>query len=101
VLVDTSVWVDHLRRRDAALVQLLEQAQVWTHPFVIGELACGNLPQRSQLLGSLSALPHLPVAAQEDVLTLVDRRRLMALPGVGRHAPAGRRGHRKDSLVDG
>lgn len=59
MLVDTSVWVDHLRRRNAALMELLEQAQIWTHDFVVGELACGNLAQRAMLLDSLAALPHV------------------------------------------
>ena len=77
MLVDTSVWVDHLRQRNTALVELLEGAEVWTHAFVIGELACGNLAQRSKLLTSLAALPHVPVAAHEEVLTFVDARHLM------------------------
>ena len=77
MLVDTSVWVDHLRQRNATLVELLEHAEVWTHPFVIGELACGNLAQRGKLLTSLAALPRVPVVAHEEVLTFVDARRLM------------------------
>jgi hypothetical protein len=77
VLVDTSVWVDHLRRRNATLVQLLEHAQVWTHLFVIGELACGNLKQRQTILNSLAELPRVASASHEEVLTLVDTRRLM------------------------
>lgn len=58
MLVDTSVWVDHLRRGNATLVALLEQAQVWTHSFVVGELAWGNLAQRDKVLSALAALPH-------------------------------------------
>jgi predicted nucleic acid-binding protein len=77
MLADTSVWVDHLRRRNVALVELLEQARVWTHEFVIGELACGNLAQRGKLLTSLAALPRVPVVAHEEVLAFVDARRLM------------------------
>jgi predicted nucleic acid-binding protein len=77
VLVDTSVWVDHLRKRNPMLIKLLEQAQVWTHSFVIGELACGNLAQRSKVLGALAELPQAPVASHEEVLTLIDARRLM------------------------
>ncbi|MDB6045792.1 MAG: vapC [Gammaproteobacteria bacterium] len=77
MLVDTSVWVDHLRRRNATLVELLEQAQVWTHSFVIGELACGNLAQRGKLLSSLIALPHVPVVTHDEVLAFVEARRLM------------------------
>jgi len=77
VLVDTAVWVDHLRRRNVALVELLEQARVWTHPFVIGELACGNLARRAILLGSLAELPQIPAASHAEVLAFVEARRLM------------------------
>jgi predicted nucleic acid-binding protein len=77
MLVDTSVWVDHLRRRNAALAQLLEQTQVWTHPFVIGELACGNLGRRAIVLSSLSELPQAPIVTHAEVLAFVAARRLM------------------------
>jgi predicted nucleic acid-binding protein len=77
MLVDTSVWVDHLRRRNATLVGLLEQAQVWTHAFIIGELACGNLAQRAKLLSALAALPHAPLASHEEVLAFLETHRLM------------------------
>jgi predicted nucleic acid-binding protein len=77
MLVDTSVWVDHLRRRNAVLVELLEQGQVWTHSFVVGELACGNLAQRGKILASLSALPHVAPVNDAEVLTFVESRRLM------------------------
>jgi predicted nucleic acid-binding protein len=77
VLVDTSVWVDHLRKRNPTLVELLEQAQVWTHSFVIGELACGNLAQRGKVLGALAELPHVPSASHEEVMSFVESRRLM------------------------
>jgi predicted nucleic acid-binding protein len=76
-LVDTSVWVDHLRRRNATLVGLLEQAQVWTHPFVIGELACGNLARRETVLTSLAELPHVQVVSHLDVLAFTETHRLM------------------------
>ena len=68
MLVDTSVWVDHLRRRNAKLVELLEQTHVWTHAFVIGELASGNLAQRDKLLRALAALPRTPVASHDEAL---------------------------------
>lgn len=77
MLVDTSVWVDHLRKRNPALVELLEQAQVWTHSFVIGELASGNLAQRGRVLGALAELPHAPLASHEEVMSFVENRRLM------------------------
>lgn len=77
MLVDTSVWVDHLRRGNAALAAVLEEARVWTHAFVIGELACGNLAQRAKVLGLLAALPQTPLAAHQEALALVDSHGLM------------------------
>jgi predicted nucleic acid-binding protein len=77
MLVDTSVWVDHLRRGNATLAALLEQTQVWTHAFVVGELACGNLAQREKLLSALTALPHAPIAGHNEVLAFLESHRLM------------------------
>ena len=77
VLADTSVWVDHLRRRSAALVELLEAGRVHVHPFVIGELACGNLAQRAKILALLSELPAARVLDHDAVLEFVDGSKLM------------------------
>jgi predicted nucleic acid-binding protein len=77
VLVDTSVWIAHLRRRNAELSDQLEAMQVWTHQFVVGELACGNLTRRTELLTSLAALPHAPLVEHESVLHFVNSQRLM------------------------
>jgi predicted nucleic acid-binding protein len=77
LLVDTSSWINHLRRRDASLSELLEDGLIWTHPFVIGELACGNLAKRAEVLGLLGALPLVPLADHEEVLAFVESRRLM------------------------
>lgn len=83
ILADTSVWVDHLRRGNAALTALLLDAQVVCHPLVIGELACGNLRRRREdLLLYLSNLERLAVAEHEEVLAMVERRRLMGT-GIG------------------
>ena len=57
ILVDTSVWIEHLRAGSPALSRLLEQGLVLAHPSVIGELACGNLQNRSRVLADLAALP--------------------------------------------
>jgi predicted nucleic acid-binding protein len=76
VLVDTSVWIDHFRRRNGQLAELLEASQVWTHPFVIGELACGNLARRAEVLGMLEALPQAPVISHREVLAFLEGRRL-------------------------
>jgi predicted nucleic acid-binding protein len=77
MLVDTSVWIEHLRRRHAALAAGLERGEVFTHPFVIGELACGGLRHRDEVLDLLSALPSCEEAEHEEVLSLVDRHKLM------------------------
>ena len=82
MLVDTSIWVDHLRQRDPRLAELLEEGAVWTHPFAVGELACGNLATRSEVLELIGALPSAPVADHDEVLAFVEGRRLMGL-GLG------------------
>jgi len=82
ILVDTSVWVDHLRRGDAALSRLLDTGSVLTHPFVIGELALGRLRQRGVVLGSLRALPRAETASDPEVLEFVERHALYAT-GIG------------------
>lgn len=76
MLVDTSIWVEHLRRGEPRLVELLEHGDVQCHPFVLGELALGNLERRAEILADLEALPLVPVAEHEEVLALVDSRRL-------------------------
>ena len=76
VLVDTSVWVDHLRKGEALLEDLLESGHVATHPFVIGELACGNLANRDEVLNFLSELPIAEVATNEEVMHLIARHKL-------------------------
>jgi hypothetical protein len=79
ILVDTSVWVDHLRAGDQALAGLLEAAKVLAHPFVIGELALGNLPRREQTLQGLQDLPQANVATSREVLRFIDWHRLFGL----------------------
>lgn len=81
-LVDTSVWIDHLRKRDERLVALLEADLVVVHSGVIGELACGSLKRRSEVLGNLSLLPKAVEASSEEVLAMIDARKLFGR-GVG------------------
>lgn len=76
VLVDTSVWIDHLRGRRGDLTGPLQEGLVLTHPFVIGELACGNLARRGEVLGLLAALPRAPEATNDEALALVAAARL-------------------------
>ena len=80
ILVDTSIWVDHLRASNRQLAALLEAGQVLAHPFVTGELALGRLRQRDLVLNALSDLPQAKVATDEEVRHFVDQH---ALFGVG------------------
>jgi predicted nucleic acid-binding protein len=76
ILVDSSVWVDHLRAGDAVLIGLLNAGMVLAHPFVIGELALGNLRQREPVLSALSDLPRAVVATDAEVLHFIGRHSL-------------------------
>jgi predicted nucleic acid-binding protein len=82
ILVDTSVWIQHLRSGDKALAKLLDTGSVLLHPFVLGELALGNLSRRELVLNSLQALPQASVATYEEVLDLIRRDALYGL-GIG------------------
>jgi predicted nucleic acid-binding protein len=77
VLVDTSVWVSHLREGDSLLENLLNNGMVVCHPFIVGELACGNLKKRSEILSLLNALPFVKLATHEEVMHFIDSRHLM------------------------
>lgn len=78
ILVDTSVWVEHLRLGLPRLATLLQKGEVLIHPWVIGELACGSLRNRSHVLELLQGLPAATVASDAEVLLLIERGRLMA-----------------------
>ncbi|MGO8920766.1 MAG: type II toxin-antitoxin system VapC family toxin [Stellaceae bacterium] len=82
ILVDTSVWLDHLRAGDKALTSLLEAALVLAHPCVIGELALGRLRQSELVLGALQDLPQATVAMDQEVLQFIHRHALLGL-GIG------------------
>ena len=75
-LADTSVWIDHLRRGNKRLSELLSDGHVVCHPFVIGELACGNIQNRTEILTLLTALPGAPCAGHDEALHLVTDRKL-------------------------
>ncbi|NOX27454.1 MAG: type II toxin-antitoxin system VapC family toxin [Gammaproteobacteria bacterium] len=77
VLVDTSVWVDHLRSTNSVLVALLEQGRVLMHPMVIGELACGNLHNRHALIALLHKLPHAVETSHSEALHCLEHNCLM------------------------
>jgi len=80
ILVDTSVWIDHLHRSDPTLSVLLNEAQVCAHPMIIGELALGSLRDRRTVLSLLADLPSAPMATHDEVLGFVER---YALYGIG------------------
>jgi predicted nucleic acid-binding protein len=76
VLVDTSIWVDHFRSGNAALENLLNRGLVAVHPFVSGELACGNLRKRREILLLLQALPQAEKVADEEIIFYIENNSL-------------------------
>ena len=82
VLVDTSVWVSHLRDGNNELANLLNEGRVLCHPFIIGELACGNLKDRAIILSFLQWLPMSIEAEHEEVFYFIENNRLMG-KGIG------------------
>jgi predicted nucleic acid-binding protein len=82
ILADTSVWVDHLRSGVPELGSLLERGEILQHPFVRGELACGNLANRREVLDLLARLPAAPLASDEEAVAFIEGRGLMGR-GIG------------------
>lgn len=82
MLVDTSVWIDHLQKRSTTLMTLLERGEVLAHPFVIGELACGSMKHRREVLSALADLPTATVASDEEALLFIEEQAL-AGKGIG------------------
>ena len=82
ILIDSSIWIDHFRHASAELAALLASRVVMTHPFVVGELACGHLPRREAVFTALATLPPAPVVPHDEVLAFVERHRLMSR-GIG------------------
>ena len=79
ILADTSVWVEHFRKGNPALGELLNRGVVLSHPFVVGELACGNLGNRRAVLDYLRALPQAPLATDDEAMDLVEIHKLSGL----------------------
>ena len=77
VLVDTSVWVRHLRQGEPSLERLLNDGEVVCHPFVVGELACGNMRNRTEILSFIKILPLATEAKNEEVLLFIEQNHLM------------------------
>ena len=82
VLVDTSIWIEHLRTGHNRLEALLFAAEVACHPHIIGELACGNINNRAEILGLLQQLPAVATIAPDEYLFFVEKHRLMGT-GIG------------------
>jgi predicted nucleic acid-binding protein len=76
ILVDTSVWIDHLRSADAKLQSLLQNDQVITHPYIRLELGLGSMASREKVLADLALLPQAPVVAAEELFGLIDHKKL-------------------------
>ena len=76
ILADTSVWIEHLRNGQELLQGMIAADEVQAHPLVIGELACGHLPDRARTLAQLGRLPQCPAVSDAEVLLFLERRRL-------------------------
>ena len=77
ILVDTSVWIKHLRVSDKILIRLLEQGLVACHPFIIGELACGDIKNRHEIIRLLNDLPSTDILDHDDILEFIEYRKIM------------------------
>ena len=82
VLVDTSIWVAHLRKRNRQLELLLMDAEVICHPMIIGELACGTIKNRNEILSLLKSLPSAPVLEFDELMFFIDENQMMGI-GIG------------------
>lgn len=82
ILIDTSVWIDHFRSPNGLLSELLGNEQVLLHPFVIGEIACGNLKHREEILTLMQSLPSAAKVDDREILFFIERRSLMG-SGIG------------------
>jgi len=82
ILVDTSIWIDHFRVGNRVLSEVLGRGLVLTHPFVIGEIAFGNLKNRTRILADMKALPSAVSATDEEVLRLIEKHKLWGI-GIG------------------
>jgi len=82
IMADTSVWVDHLRKGDATLLELLGKNQICIHPFITGEIALGHLKNRKTILRALQGLPNVSVATNDEVMHFIGQRNLYG-KGIG------------------
>ncbi|AGS25819.1 type II toxin-antitoxin system VapC family toxin [Rhizobium etli] len=82
ILVDTSIWIDHFRHRDAELSKIIEEDRLLCHPFVIGELALGSLRDRDAVMAFLAAQREAFIATHDEVMTMIDRHLIFSM-GIG------------------
>jgi len=82
ILVDTSIWIEHFQKGNAHLKELLVTGHVACHPLIVGELACGNLRQRSEIILLLCTLPSVNTVSDDEILYFIEEKRLMGL-GIG------------------
>lgn len=82
ILVDTSIWINHFNKSSAGLISLLDSAKVCIHPFIIGELSCGNISNRSEILALLKSLPIVETVLDDEVFTLIENKKLYGI-GLG------------------
>lgn len=82
ILVDSSVWIDHIHAPDPILLTLLAKGEVLAHPFVVGEIALGTIRTREAVIASLRSLPTARVATDEEVMHLIEQHRLYGT-GIG------------------
>jgi len=76
ILVDSSIWMDHFRKQNTHLIAVLERDEACIHPFVIGEVACGNLKNRKEIIDLLHALPDVQKAEDDEILFFIERHHL-------------------------
>ena len=82
VLVDTSVWIDHFRNKNKELIRLLNNDDVFCHPFIIGEIACGRIENRTEILTLLKSLPQSSMVDHDEILIFIENNHMMGL-GMG------------------
>ena len=82
ILADTSIWVDHLTRGDEMMASLLDADAVLMHPFIVGEIALGNLPRRAETLSNLDKLPKAVTVDPAEVISLIERKDIFGT-GIG------------------
>jgi len=82
VLVDTSIWIDHFNRKDPMLEYLLNECKAATHPYIVGELACGNFKNRKLIISFLMSLPVISTISENEYHLFIEQNRLFGI-GLG------------------